>query len=212
MKNKLIYALLYLCIGMSACEKQPRKLPIYGERQATSTNVNGQLVTDTTYQTIPDFKFLNQDSSFVTNKFFDGKVYIADFFFTSCTSICPIMHHNLFKVYENFKSEGDILFLSHTVDFKRDKPSVLKSYAQKLGVDDKRWQFLTGTKEEIYPLAEKSYISSAQVDPDNPDGYAHSGRFLLVDRHRRIRGAYDGTDEQEVKQLIVDAQLLVKEK
>lgn len=208
----IVVTLATIASLLVSCESKTRTLPILGERSAFQKKINGKTVTDTLYQTIPDFRLLNQDSTFVTNEFFDGKVYIADFFFTSCPTICPVMHRNLFKAYKRFKNEKDVLFLSHSVDFRHDTPSVLKSYSRGLGIVDRRWQLLTGPKEEIYPLAEKSYVSAAQDMPSAPGGYAHSGYLILVDRHRRLRGAYDGTDKKAVKQLIEDTQVLLAEK
>lgn len=113
----------------------------------------------------------------MTNRYFDGKVYAADFFFTKCSSICPIMHRNLFEIYLEYKGDTSVMFLSCTVDFRNDKPSVLKKYIAKLGVTRNQWQFLTGPKEMIYKLAENSYVSAAQATPDAPGGFAHSGYF-----------------------------------
>jgi protein SCO1/2 len=211
LKKLSLYGGLILSCIIVSCQTDDRVLPIYGEKETVKKSVNGKEVIDTIYKTIPVFNFLNQDSLMIDNKFFDGKVYIADFFFTSCPSICPIMHRNLYGVYGRFKQNNRVLFLSHSVDYKNDRPSVLKKYAKKLGVSDSRWQFVTGPKEQIYNLAEKSYISTAQETDEVPGGYAHSGYFLLVDGHRRLRGAYDGTDSVAVKQLIEDVQVLLNE-
>lgn len=210
------YPIYYLACVMSmlvfSCTSNTRKLPIFGEKDIVHKNINGKDVIDTIYKTIPNFSLLNQDSSHITNKFFDGKIYVADFFFTGCPSICVIMHRNLLQVYQHFKHNNQILFLAHSVDFKNDRPSVLKEYARRLGVFDNRWQFVTGPKDQIYTLAEKSYISAAQEAADAPGGYAHSGYFLLIDRQRRLRGAYDGTDSLAVKQLGEDIEILLRDK
>ena len=211
LKKTLLYYVFILSCLITSCQTNDRVLPIYGKKEAVKKVVDGKEVTDTIYQTIPAFSFLNQDSVPTSNAFFDGKIYIADFFFTRCPSICPIMHRNLYNIYEHFRDNNSILYLSHTVDFKNDKPSVLKRYADKLGVTDKRWQFVTGPKEQIYSLAEESYISTAEEMAEAPGGYAHSGFFLLIDRQRRLRGAYDGTDSLAVKQLIEDAEILLNE-
>lgn len=197
---------------MLSCTSNKGKLPIFGEKEILHKKVNGKNLIDTIYKTIPNFSLLNQDSNYVTNKFFDGKIYIADFFFTSCPSICPIMHRNLLQVYQRFKNNKQILFLSHSVDFKNDKPSVLKEYAKRLGVFDARWQFVTGPKDQIYTLAEKFYVSAAQEVPNAPGGYAHSGYILLIDRQRRLRGAYDGTERLAVNKLAEDIEILLREK
>jgi protein SCO1/2 len=211
--NHLYYFTLYVISSLIiSCTPHERKLPIYGEREIVHKNVNGIDVTDTIYKTIPSFSFLNQDSTYITNTFFDGEIYIADFFFTSCPTVCPIMHRNLSKVYQHFRNNKQIRFLSYSIDFKNDKPAVLKEYAKKLGVFDNRWQFVTGPKEQVYTLAEKSYVSAAQEAGDAPGGYIHSGYFILIDGQRRLRGVYDGTDSLSVQQLDEDIEILFKEK
>src|SRR3569833_2356530 len=206
-----ILHLLLTAMLFSACQPESKKLPIYGTRKAVSRLVNGQVTTDTLYQTIPDFHLLNQDSAYVTNKQFDGKIYIADFFFTRCPTICPVMHRNMYKIYRQYQNNKDILFLSHSFDFKHDRPAVLKTYAEKLGVTDARWQLVCGSKEEIYSQAEKAYMSSAGIDESAAGGFDHSGYLLLIDKHRRLRGAYMGFDTAEVKQLTNDLKVLLAE-
>lgn len=195
----------------SSC-KSDKKLPIYGLRDTKAVkNPDGSAGVDTVYQTIPAFKLLNQDSVYITNDHFKGKIYIADFFFTSCTSICPIMHRNLKKVYEHFKDNPDVMFLSHTIDFKYDTPSVLKKYAKKLGVDGPKWQFVFGPKETVYDLAVKSYLVSVAADSTDRQGYVHQGFLVLIDKDKRIRGAYDGTNPEQVAQLEKDIPVLLAE-
>ena len=169
-------------------------------------------MTDTLYQTIPDFRLLNQDSIYLTNQKFDRKIYIADFFFTRCPTICPVMHRNMLAIYRQYQDNKEIQFLSHSIDFKHDSPDALKAYAAKLGVNDGRWQFVCGSKKQIYSLAEKSYMSSAVMDDNAAAGFDHSGYLLLIDKHRRIRGAYLGFDTAEVRQLKDDLKLLLAEK
>ena len=196
---------------LSSC-KQDKKLPFYGERHAeTFRDAAGVEKIDTVYQTIPNWSFLNQDSVVTTNKATDGKVYIADFFFTSCSTICPTMHRNLMTVYNDFKTNPDVMFVSHTIDFKYDKPSVLKKYAQKLGVDENKWLFLYGSKDSVYTLAEKNYLVAVGEDSTAKDGYIHQGYLVLIDKDRRIRGAYDGTKEDQVAQLKKDIPVLLAE-
>ena len=212
MKN-ISYITILISVGLlfASC-KQERKLPFYGERHAeTVKDAAGVEKIDTVYQTIPNWSFLNQDSVLTTNKSTDGKVYVADFFFTSCTTICPTMHRNLMTVYNDFKSNPDVMFVSHTIDFKYDKPHVLKKYAQKLGVDGPKWQFLYGTKDSVYTLAEKNYLVAVGEDSTAKDGYIHQGYLVLIDKDRRIRGAYDGTKEDQVEQLKKDIPVLLAE-
>lgn len=208
-KSQLI--ILVVSLFMIACN-DAKTLPIYGEREAVITKDKaGVERIDTLYQTIPAFKFLNQDSTYITQDTFKGKIYVADFFFTSCTTICPTMHRNLKTVYEDFKDNPDVMFLSHTIDFKYDKPSVLKKYAEKLGIQGGKWQFAYGNKEEVYHLAEKSYLTVVQEDSTARDGYIHQGWFVLIDKQKRMRGAYDGTKTEQVEQLKKDMAILLAE-
>lgn len=212
MKKIILYAAFGAILFGAACT-QEKKLPIYGDREAKITkDANGNEKIDTVYKTIPDFKFLNQDSVEVTQDAFKNKIYVADFFFTSCTTICPIMHRNMKTIYDKYKGNPEVMFLSHTIDFKYDKPSVLKKYAQKLGVDVPQWQFLYGDKAAVYGLAEKDYLVAVQEDNAATDGYVHQGWLVLIDKHRRIRGAYDGTKTEEVEKLKSDMDILLAEK
>ncbi|HEY1006824.1 MAG TPA: SCO family protein [Sphingobacteriaceae bacterium] len=200
-----------LALLLSACTPSEKKLPILGSREPVEKVVNGQTVIDTVYQTIPAFRFLNQDSTVITNKDFDGKIYVADFFFTSCTAICPIMHRNMMNVYEEFKGNDEVKLLSHSIDTKYDVPSRLKKYSQKLGLEGTQWEFAHGSRDEVYGIAEKAYLTSVGEDADAPGGYIHQGWFVLVDKDKRLRGAYDGTDEKQVEQLIADMHTLLRE-
>lgn len=202
----ILAALLFSCT-------QDKKLPIYGDKEAKITkDANGNEKIDTVYKTIPNFRFLNQDSVYITNDTFKDKIYVADFFFTSCSTICPIMHRNMKTIFDKYKGNKDVMFLSHTIDFKYDKPSVLKRYAQKLGVDVPQWQFVWGDKKEVYGLAEKDYLVAVQEDSAATDGYVHQGWLVLIDKQKRIRGAYDGTKPEEVEKLKADMDILLAEK
>ncbi|WP_432712360.1 SCO family protein [Pedobacter sp.] len=204
----LLFAAL---LSFSSC-KNEHKLPIYGNRDAVTTqNADGTTQVDSVYQTITPFSFLNQDSVIITNDKFKNKIYVADFFFTSCTSICPVMHRNMKTIYDQYKDNPDLMFLSHSIDFKYDKPSVLKKYAKKLGVDGDKWQFAYGTKDDIYTIAEKSYLVAVLQDSTNRDGYIHQGWLVLVDKDRHMRGFYDGTDAKAVAQLGKDVAILLEE-
>ncbi|PST82908.1 SCO family protein [Pedobacter yulinensis] len=201
--SNLFFAMMVL-FACAAC-RQPGKLPIYGPRDVAP----GQ--TDTVYKTIPPFSFLNQDSVPLTQDAFKGKVYVADFFFTSCSSICPVMHRNMKTLYDAYKGNPDVLFLSHTIDEKYDKPSRLKKYAQKLGVDEKQWQFVWGPKKDVYSIAEKDYLVAVQEDSTARDGFVHQGWLVLIDPDKRIRGAYDGTLPEQTGKLKKDIATLLAE-
>ncbi|WP_113653511.1 SCO family protein [Pedobacter namyangjuensis] len=210
--KKSYFSLLVLFIATLASCSNDKKLPIFGEREAKIIKgADGIDRIDTVYQTIPNFSFLNQDSTVLTQDAFKGKIYVADFFFTSCTTICPTMHRNLKTVYDDYKTNPDVMFLSHTIDFKYDKPSVLKKYAEKLGVDVAKWQFVYGSKDQVYPLAEKSYLVAVGEDNQSPDGYMHQGWLILIDKQKRMRGAYDGTKAEQVEQLKKDILILLAE-
>lgn len=210
MKLNVLVSSFLLGLIASSCQSNTAKLPIIGEREVVETQVDGKTVIDTIYPKIPSFQFLNQDSAMISDKDFDNKIYVANFFFTHCPSICPTMQRNLLKAYEKYKGDDRISFLSHSIDFKYDQPSVLKSYAQKLGVDNAQWQFVTGSKADIYGLTDK-YLVYAKEDSTVAGGYDHTGYLVLVDHDKHIRGAYDGTNDEQVKQLLNDIDVLLNE-
>jgi protein SCO1/2 len=194
-----------------SCKNQNgQKLPFLGEREAVQRVVNGKSVIDTVYQTIPAFSFTNQNGVITTNKDFDHAIYVADFFFTSCVSICPIMHQHMLQLYDKFKGNARVKFLSHSIDPKYDTPLALKKYAQKLGVAGNQWQFVCGPQDSIYRVA-KSYLVSAYDDESDPQGKVHQGWFVLIDQDKHIRGAYDGTKKEQVAKLVEDMEVLLAE-
>lgn len=194
-----------------SCNEKANRLPILGNREPVTHVVDGKTVTDTLYQTIPAFSFVNQDKKTVTGNEFRNKIYVADFFFTSCPSICPVMHRNMLKVYDKFKGNDEVKIASHTIDYKYDTPEKLKEYATKLGVEGTQWEFLRGSRDSVYTLAEKSYLVAVNEDPNAPGGYIHQGWFILVDKQGRLRGAYDGTKEDQVAKLMDDMDVLLTE-
>ncbi|MXV16316.1 SCO family protein [Hufsiella ginkgonis] len=210
MAQRSVLYLLLLIITVS-CTKQERKLPILGNREPVEKVVDGKTVIDTIYQAVPAFSFLNQDSVRVTEQAFNGKIYVADFFFTRCPSICPVMHRNMLKVYEKYKGNASVKLLSHTIDAIHDQPSVLKTYATKLGITGDQWEFVHGSHDSVYTIAEKSYLVAVGKEASAPGGFIHQGWFVLVDKQKRLRGAYDGTDTKQVAQLIEDMGVLLNE-
>lgn len=194
----------------AACSSQENRLPIYGERDTITKVVDGKTVTDTAYYQIPSFRFTNQDSLPVTDKTFDGKIYVTDFFFVSCPTICPKMKTQMKRVYDKFKGKPDVMILSYTIDPKHDTPAVLKEFAANLGVTGNQWQFATGPKEEIFKTG-KSYMVVAQEDAGAPGGLLHSGHFVLVDKEKHVRGMYDGTTEEGANKLMTDIDKLLAE-
>jgi protein SCO1/2 len=214
---------LYLMLGITlfSCGNKPKeevtlpteqKLPFLGEPQYEYTEKNGITIVDTIQHTIPAFTFTDQDGQTVTEKTVAGKIYVADFFFTTCPSICPIMTGNLKMVQDEFKGNENIMILSHSIDPTYDSPEVLKKYAAEKKADTKTWKFLTGDKDTIYDICENSYMAFAKTDKDAPGGYIHSGFLVLVDKDRHIRGAYDGTEEGKTEMLIKDIKILLEEK
>jgi protein SCO1/2 len=208
--SKLVVFLIVL--GMfSACDSGGNKLPILGERDWVTKKVNGKEVVDTLYNTIPPFSFVNQYGDTVTEKIVEGKIYVTDFFFTTCPTICPVMKRQMVKVYKAFKDNPEVMILSHTIDPEHDTPQVLKTFAKDLGVEGKQWQFLTGPKEKIYEIGQKSYLSAAQEDKTAQGGFLHSGAFILIDKDKHIRGMYDGTTEEGTQKLIQGIKSLQEE-
>ena len=208
MKKSEIYLLGLLIIFSVGCQK---KLPFIGESDVVKKMVDGKEVEEIIYPVIPAFSFLNQDAKTITEKSFDGKIYVADFFFTTCPTICPIMKKNMLKVYEAYHDNPDIGILSHSIDPGHDSVEVLKKYADDLGVKGNMWQFVTGDREKIYEIGEKHYLVSARADANEPGGYIHSGHFVLIDKNKHIRGMYDGTKDEGTKQLIADIKVLLDE-
>lgn len=200
---KRITILLSICLTTLGCTSKNNKLPILGNPSIVGNN--------TIYPTIPAFKFINQDSLEITEKTFDGKIYVADFIFLNCPTICPKMTNEMTKVYEAYKSNPNILYISHTIDPLNDSIPRLKSYSENLGADPQKWFFVTGDKDKIYSLAEESYFSTAYSDSTAPGGYVHSGGLLLIDKKKHIRGVYDGTDQTETERLKSDIKKLLNE-
>jgi protein SCO1/2 len=209
---KRLNILIIITLLFAACKPGAKKtLPIYGSRQAVTKTVNGQPVTDTVYQTIPDFTFVNQYGDSTGSKNLKNDIYVADFFFTSCPSICPVMQRNMLNVYNAFKDTADVKIVSFTIDPRHDTVPVLKKYADKLGVTGNSWWFLLGSKDKVYDMAAKNFLVAVSQDSTAAGGYIHQGYFVLVDKQNRVRGAYDGTDMKQVNQLIDDIKTLKAE-
>ena len=187
---RLFITIIILCV--LSCSVEKRELPIYGRSEIIETNNDGIISFDTINHTIKAFK-----------------IYIADFFFTTCPTICPIMKNNLLKVYNQFANNENVKYLSHTINPDYDNIFTLKKFSDRLGVNSKIWHFVTGDIDEIYNTAKSSYMVSALQDENEPGGFLHSGTFLLVDQNRNIRGIYEGTDKSEINRLIKDIEILL---
>lgn len=160
---------------------------------------------DTVYHQIADFAFVNQMGDTVSSKTIDGKVYVADFFFTTCPTICPIMKKEMLRVFEEYDGNPEFQILSHSIDPTFDTQEVLLDYSQKLGIEDaSTWNFLTGDQEKIFEMGQTSYLTTAMEDQAEPGGFLHSGAFILVDQNGFIRGVYDGTRTDQVDRLLND--------
>ena len=179
-------------------------------------DVNPEMVDTTVqyvkkYHTIDDFSFTNQNGKKITQKDYEGKIYVADFFFTTCPSICVPMGENMAWLQGQIKDNPKVMLLSHTVMPDVDTPEVLKAYAKKKGVIDAKWNLVTGKKEDIYYIARKSYLAVKTTDSSELYDMVHTENFVLVDAKRRIRGFYDGTKLEEVKRLLEDIKFLSAE-
>lgn len=189
--------------------KPKKTLPIYNP-----ADVNPELVDSTVqyiqkYHTIADFSFTNQNGKTITQKDYEGKIYVADFFFTTCGSICPIMTTNMLDIQKAFATNPKVMMLSHTVLPETDSVPVLKAYAKKKGVNDVKWNLVTGDKKEIYAMARKSYLAVKLGKPSELYDMVHTENFILVDTKRRVRGFYDGTKKEEIERLVEDIKWLL---
>jgi protein SCO1/2 len=204
----LIVGLIGLYTQSGSPKKIFKKLPILGNHKLDTIQIDGRQRIDTIFHTVPPFKFINQKGELVTEAKVKNKVYVVDYFFTTCQSICPIMSKQLTRVYNGHK---DVMILSHTVDPETDNPQVLNEYASKHQADPSRWFFLTGEKSELYKQARIGYLLDAQEGNGGPEDFIHTQNFALIDKKGRIRGFYDGTDSSAVNDLITDIDFLIDE-
>ena len=201
--------LLFVALLALACnpKKEEKKLllPVYGTKTVFTPG-------DTTYHTVGNFSLLNQYKEVVTQQATQNKIYVANFFFATCQSICPAMTNQLTRLQKAEKDNADFLIISHTVNPMHDTAEVLLDYAGKYGAQKNKWHFLTGDKKSIYKLAKEDYMVNALEDDGTPEGFIHSEALLLIDKQKRIRGIYDGTDSLQVNKLITDISILKTEK
>ncbi len=191
--------------------KVDKKLPIYQPAQVATELVDSTIQHQKKYHKIANFSLINQNGKTITQNDYKDKIYVADFFFTTCGSICPIMTKNMGMLQKEFKNDSSVMLLSHSVTPTVDTPERLKVYAIKKGVNDSKWNLVTGDKKEIYKLARKSYL--AVKTKGNGDAYdmIHTENFMLIDKKKQIRGFYDGTNIEAIQQLIADIKTLQKE-
>ncbi len=189
--------------------KPVETLPIYQPAEVNEKLVDSSVIHVSKYHKISDFELTNQNGQIITHKFYKNKIYVADFFFTTCQDICPIMTKNMYRLQEELKDDNDILFLSHTVIPEVDTVQQLKKFAVENNVDDSKWNLVTGDKKQIYDLARKSYLAVEDTEYGEFD-MIHTENFMLIDKKRQIRGFYDGTDDLEIDRLLSDIEILKK--
>ena len=202
----ILCAIIILAIYNVLNQKKP--LPVYQPEMFNTELVDESIQHVSKYHTIADFSLTNQNGETITQDTYKDKIYVADFFFTTCPTICPIMTDNMYKIQGEILDDVDIMLLSHSVTPKIDSVSQLKKYAKEKGVIDRKWNLVTGDKKHIYELARKSYL--AVKTDGNGDEYdmIHTENFVLIDKKRRIRGTYDGTNPEEIERLLEDIETL----
>lgn len=188
---------------------KPKKfLPIYQPNMVNPELVDSTLHYTKKYHRIGDFALINQNGDTITQDNYAGKIYVADFFFTTCPSICPIMTKNMATIQDVIETDDEVMLLSHSVTPQIDSVPRLKKYAEDKGVIDAKWNLLTGDKKQIYELARKSYLAVKNDGDGGPYDMIHTENFILVDKEKRIRGFYDGTKVEEVEKLLEDLKIL----
>ena len=190
--------------------KVPQKLPIYQPDMVDNTLVDSTIQYVKKYHKIAPFTLINQNGDTITQENYKDKIYVADFFFTTCQTICPIMTDHMVQIQNELKQDQEVLLLSHSVIPEYDTPEILKEYAVKKGVDDSQWNLVTGSRKDIYTLARKSYLAVKDI-PGEEDAMVHTENFMLIDKKSQIRGYYDGTDPKEIKRLLEDITILKME-
>ena len=188
-----------------------KKLPIYNPSDVNPKLVDESIIHIRSNHKVADFKLLNQNGEIITEADYKDKIYVADFIFTRCMTICPIMTTNMEKLQNVFKNDDDIKFLSHSVTPVMDSVPILRAYADKKGVIDSKWNITTGEKKHIYELARKSYFAVLDEGDGGLQDFIHTENFILVDKKRQIRGFYDGTAKEDIERLILDIRILQNE-
>lgn len=187
--------------------KVPKRLTIYQPEMVDNKLVDSTIQYVKKYHKIAPFSLVNQNGDTITQDTYENKIYVADFFFTTCQTICPIMTDHMVQIQKELQEDSEVLLLSHSVIPEYDTPEVLKAYALKKGVDDTRWNLVTGSRKEIYTLARKSYLAVEDI-PGEEDAMVHTENFMLIDKKSQIRGYYDGTDPEEIERLLEEIKIL----
>lgn len=186
------------------------ELPILNPSDFNPELVDASLKNEAKAHTVADFELLNQNGETITQANYENKVYVADFFFTRCPSICPVMSNNIEKLQNTFIDNSIVMFLSLSVTPELDSIPILKEYAQKHGAIDGKWNITTGEKKHIYNLARKSYFAVVNEGDGGLQDFIHTANFILVDTKKQIRGVYDGTIDKEIERLINDIKILMQ--
>ncbi|MDE0967323.1 MAG: SCO family protein [Flavobacteriaceae bacterium] len=185
-----------------------KQLPIYNPVDFEPKLVDKSLRNINKNHTVSDFNLTNQNGDVITSKDYENKIYVVDFFFTSCPSICPIMTNNMLKIQDEFIDNSQVMLLSLSVTPEIDNVEILKAYAEEKGVNDSKWNITTGSKKHIYELARKSYFAVVEQGDGGLQDFIHTPNFILIDTKKQIRGIYDGTDENEIFRIIDDIKVL----
>lgn len=188
-----------------------KPLPVYQPAMVNSELVDTSIIDVRKYHKIADFSLINQNGKTITQDDYKDKIYVADFFFTTCQTICPIMTDHMYYIQKELKNDSDVMLLSHSVTPEIDSVAQLKKYALRKGVDDSKWNLVTGDKKQIYDLARKSYLAVKDYEYGGQYDMIHTENFMLIDKKRQIRGFYDGTNPDEITRLINDINRLKKE-
>lgn len=203
--------LISMMIVIGSCSQSSKKqLPIYNPSDFNPGLVDKSLQNLSENHTVANFKLINQNGETITQDDYKDKIYVADFFFTSCQTICPIMTDNMAKIQKAYLDNDDIMFLSLSVTPDIDSIPVLREYADRKGVIDRKWNVTTGEKKHIYALARKSYFAVVEHGDGGVQDFIHTPNFILVDKQKRIRGIYDGTENDEIIRLIEDIKVLIE--
>ena len=188
-----------------------KPLPVYAPSKVDPVLVDSTIQHKKKYHKIANFSLTNQNGKTITQDDYKDKIYVADFFFTTCRTICPIMTTNMAEIQEAILDDDDVMLLSHSVTPEIDSVAQLKRYAIKKGVNDKKWNLVTGDKKDIYKLARKSYLAVKDQGDGGPFDMVHTENFMLIDKKKQIRGFYDGTQKEEIDRLLDDIAILKKE-
>lgn len=205
----VFFLLSVVIISLFYVALKPKKvLPTYQPTMVDPSLVDSTIQQQKKYHTIANFKLINQNGDTITQKDYENKIYVADFFFTTCRSICPIMTKNMGDIQKEIIDDPEVKLLSHTVTPEIDSVAQLKKYAIEKGVIDTKWNLVTGDKKQIYALARKSYMAVQEDGDGGKYDMIHTENFLLIDKEKRVRGYYDGTKEEEIEKLLEDIKIL----